>query len=105
MRDEAASLLLYKTALAVILPCGLLAYTVLIYQLGQQSAQSTYNLSYNGIEHHKVSKGVTRAYSVLEDMALNLAARISATGSSKWTSGTKEAEPPSSVSASSTTDK
>ncbi len=104
MRDEAAPLLLYKIALAVILPCGLLAYTVLIYQLGQRSAKPTYNLPYNGTGHHAVSTGENKAYSVLkqkacridldlwrftdtlvnrtersllENMAFNLAARIS----------------------------
>ncbi len=105
MREEATPCLPYKLFLTVILLSGLLAYTLLIYQLGQQSAQPAYNLPYNGIEHHVVSKGVTNAYSVLkqkaslvvgdlwrftstlvnqaegpflENMAMNLAARISA---------------------------
>ncbi len=103
MREEAVPFQLNYKVLTIVLLSGVVAYTVLIYQLGRRSAQQTYTLPYNRIEHHTASKAVTSGYSVLkqkaslvagdlwryadtlvnqtgrsflEDMAVNLAARI-----------------------------
>ncbi len=74
MREEAASVyLLYNIAPTIVLLCGVIAYTVLIYQLGRQSSQPTYNLPYNGTEHHAVSTRETKAYSVLKQKASRIA--------------------------------
>ncbi len=55
--------------LAVIVLIGILIYSVLIFQLGQQSAKPTYTLLPNGCGSSTVATGVTRAYSALKQKA------------------------------------
>ncbi len=91
----------------LLLLSGGLAYTVLIYQLGRQSAQRTNAIAYSGFVPHTVSREDKTAFSVhkqsasliaidlqrfaetlgnlterriLENMAVHLSARISALG-------------------------
>ncbi len=52
MRENAGSFQLHNTVLAIVVLSGVIAYTVLIYKLGQQSVQQTYDLPYSGIQHH-----------------------------------------------------
>ncbi len=52
LREKAGSFQLHNTVLAIVVLSGAIAYTVLIYKLGQQSVQQTYDLPYSGIQHH-----------------------------------------------------
>ncbi len=94
-----------NTVLILLLLSGGLAYSVLIYQLGRQSAQRTNAIAYSGFVPHTVSREGKAAFSVhkqsasliaihlqrfaetlvnlterriLENMAVHLSARISA---------------------------
>ncbi len=105
VKEEAASFQHYNIILVAILLIGVVAYTALIYKLGQKSAQPTYTLPYHRSEQHTVSTEGATPFSVhkqkaslialdlwrftdtlvnqterliLENMAVNLAARISA---------------------------
>ncbi len=96
MREEASSRLLFKLIQAVILLSTILVYTVLIYHLGRQSAQWLYTLPNNGrtalfsVHKQKASLIALDVWrfadtlvnqterSILRDMSVNLAARISA---------------------------
>ncbi len=87
MQGEAPSSLLYNLTVTVVLLTGVMGYTVLIFQIGRQSAQSTYTLPNSGyttsFSVHKQKASLIALVneterSILGDMAAHLAARISA---------------------------
>ncbi len=58
MREKAAWSLLYNTVLTIVLMSAVIGYTVLIYQFGQQSAQTMYALKRNGCDTQTASFSV-----------------------------------------------
>ncbi len=96
MQEEAPSTLLYNLTVTVVLLTAVMGYTVLIFQFGRQSAQSTYTLPTSGytttfsvhkqkasliaLDMWRVAQALVNETerSILGDMAVHLAARISA---------------------------